>query len=159
MRKQFPYALDKFRSASPCLKLQKITLNINQHYEESIDKFIKSSSKSRLEKKEPFVKFYWLFDSNSKIVGTIRYRINIPIYYGNIGYEICPKHRQQGLGKKMLNLFLNNLKQNGVNSVIATVRKSNLSSIKLLESNNATLEGNVSMEGKEESLLKFVLKF
>tara|TARA_B100000768_G_C11011234_1_gene262110 strand:+ start:34 stop:552 length:519 start_codon:yes stop_codon:yes gene_type:complete len=129
------------------------------NYEASMEQFLNASTSKRLENDEPFVKFYWLVDSSLNIVGTIRYRINIPALYGNVGYEISPKHRHKGFGKKMLIQLKKELKINGTNSLIATVRKENNHSIKLLESQGAIRKGTVSSEDLTETLLKFELNF
>lgn len=128
------------------------------NYEESIDKNLKLSDNNRLKNNEPFVKFYWLCNSSDIIVGTIRYRDNIPPFYGNLGYEISPSHRNKGLGKLMLSLLSKELKLLGIRNIYATVSKDNEFSIKLLKSEGAVRSGTVTSEDGKLTLLKFKLE-
>jgi predicted acetyltransferase len=119
-----------------------------ENYSETMLKFLTSSNPERLESKEPYVQFYWLVTNDEKIVGTIRYRLNTPDFYGNVGYEISPIHRNKGFGKTMLSLLIEKLNNEQNNSLFATVSETNLNSIKLLNSIGAKKFDAVTL-GKE----------
>lgn len=89
----------------------------------------------RLEEGKPYVRFYWFLKNHNEIVGTIRYRLNIPEEFGNLGYEISPKHRNKGYGRKMLAELIKQLKAEKVGSVLLTLSQDNLASEKIIELN------------------------
>jgi len=129
-----------------------------ENYDESIENFINLSSHDRFVKKQPYVRFYWFMD-DERIIGTIRYRINIPAEHaevlGNIGYELSPSFRGHGLGKAMLGHLLGQLKNENVEQVIITISKHNTPSIRVVESNGGKLVGEIFSSESNEYLNKY----
>lgn len=130
-----------------------------ENYDDSMNHFINLSSIERSEKKEPYVRFYWFMDDNKRIIGTIRYRTNIPGKHaellGNIGYELSPIFRGQGIGTKMLHQLIVNLKNENVEKVLITVSKTNLPSIRVVVSNDGRFIGDIFSSESNEYLNKY----
>ncbi len=108
-------------------------------YQKSIDHLISLRESQRIEEKKPYVRFYWFMNNLNEIVGTIRFRLNVPFEFGNIGFEISPKSRNQGYGKKMLSELLKILKTEKLEKTQITVSQNNLPSQKIIEFNNGQL--------------------
>lgn len=106
-----------------------------EDYTDFINHLVSLRSISRFKEKKPYIRFYWFVNELEEIVGTIRYRRNIPEEYGNIGYEISPNSRNKGYGKKMLNLLLIELKKEGLKSVLLSLSEDNIISQKVIEHN------------------------
>ena len=129
----------------------------------NILKFINSSSLEKYEKKQPYVRFYWFINSENKIIGTIRYRINLPEdiaeEMGNIGYEISPDYIGMGFGKKMLNSLIQELKKENIDKVSITMRQDNISSIKIVEANNGIFKKEVYSKMDKKFINKYEIRF
>lgn len=126
-----------------------------EDYQGGIKQRLSWNNPEYLKINKPFVQFYWLFDNNNSIVGTIRYRTNVPESLGNVGYEISPKHRNCGYGKTMLKELIEILKMQKVNQIILTVSKENLSSIKVIEANKGIYCGVTHRASNNEELNKY----
>lgn len=81
---------------------------------------------SRIKSGKPYIRFYWFINAQAEIVGTIRYRKNIPEEYGNIGFEIAPSFRNNSYGKMMLINLLKILKEEQIESLNITALEQNL---------------------------------
>ncbi len=123
-----------------------------EDYEAFIDHLVALRDPSRLEEKKPYVRFYWFLNDAEEIVGTIRYRTNIPAEFGNVGYEIAPKHRNKGYGKQMLKSLLEQLKREGVERLTLTLSADNIGSRKVVEYNGGTFVKKVKQGEKVELL-------
>jgi predicted acetyltransferase len=119
-------------------------------YSNEIKMYVNARSVQRLIDNKPHVRFYWFIDNQNQIVGTIRYRVNIPPEYGNIGYEISPIHRKKGLGKMILKMLIEELRKEEIAKICVTVTKDNLGSIKVIEYNKGIFLGEIyASEGNE----------
>jgi predicted acetyltransferase len=124
-------------------------------YDAFLTKLIALSEDERLAENKPYVRFYWFLKDANEIVGTIRYRVNIPEEYGNIGYEISSQHRNKGFGKLMLQMLLEQLKQEGIENVILTTSKENIPSIRTIEFNAGVYVGEIFHNDEKRELSKF----
>lgn len=81
---------------------------------------------------------------NKELVGMvdIRHYLNDILLKsgGHIGYSVRKSKRNQGNGKKILNLGLEECKKIGLKKVLLTCNKNNISSKKVIENNNGLLE-------------------
>jgi len=123
-----------------------------EDYEGGIKQRLSWNNPEHLEINKPFVQFYWLIDDSNSIVGTIRYKTNVPTWQGNIGYEISPKHRNKGYGTIMLNELTQALKNRKAGSIALTVSKNNTYSIKVIEANNGVYAGTAHRPSNSEQL-------
>ncbi len=106
------------------------------NYSEFINHIVSLRNFKRIEEGKPYVRFYWFVNDDGIIVGTIRYRLNIPLDFGNIGYEISPLHRRNGHGTKMLNRLIDLLEEEKVRKIEIAISVENLTSQKIVKNNN-----------------------
>lgn len=87
---------------------------------------------------------YWLLDDNDTIIGMSRLRHTLTdmllVSGGHIGYYISPKLRKMGLGKEILRLTLIEASKMNIKKALLTIDSGNISSLKIVESNNGILE-------------------
>jgi|GEM_PF-393209 predicted acetyltransferase len=69
-------------------------------------------------------------------------------YGGHIGYSIRPSKRQQGLGKKILQLGLQESRRLGLKKILVTCDSDNLASKKIIEHNGGRFERSMKMDAK-----------
>lgn len=100
--------------------------------------------------------FYWLFD-NDKIVGSGGIRLNpeidknIETYIGHIFYQIVPTCRNQGYGKLICHLLLEEMQKSGFREAIITCYDTNIGSINIIENNGGKLIETVLGDGSPNS--------
>ncbi|MGF1777302.1 GNAT family N-acetyltransferase [Vibrio nomapromontoriensis] len=87
---------------------------------------------------------FWLVHQGT-IVGAIRirHRIDTPflsLEAGHIGYDIAPRFRGRGLGKRMLAEALPNARQLGLAQVMITADEDNMASRGVIEANGGILQ-------------------
>lgn len=104
-------------------------------YPKFITHLVSLRDSKRLEERKPYVRFYWFVNDFDDIIGTIRYRLNIPEESGNIGYEISPKHRKKGYGTKMLGELVNKLNIEKIDKIQLTLSPDNHASQRVIEHN------------------------
>ncbi len=95
---------------------------------------------------------YWLID-NGEFVGRVDIRHRLTDFLlregGHIGYDIRPSKRNQGYGKKILELALPKTKELGIEKALITCDDTNIGSQKIIKANNGILENIVPVgEGK-----------
>lgn len=102
---------------------------------------------------------YACMDHN-KMIGAvhIRHRLNDKLRHigGHIGYGVRPSERGKGVGKEMLALALEKVKKLGIQNVLVTCDKSNLSSAGVIKANGGKLESE-AVE-KEEVIQCYIIK-
>ena len=85
-----------------------------------------------------------------EIVGrvSLRHQLNDFLYKrgGNIGYGVLPDYRFNGYGREMLLKALVEAKKLGLLKVLLTCDKSNIGSIRTIESNGGVLENQIDSE-------------
>lgn len=100
--------------------------------------------------------YYWLIDED-KIVGSGSIRLNPEnnkkweIYAGHIFYQIVPTYRNQGYGKLICHLLLEEMKKLGFKEAIISCYDINIGSINIIESNSGELIETVNGDGSENS--------
>lgn len=96
---------------------------------------------------------YWLYDDGPVGIGKIRHALtdHSRLVGGNIGYAISSKYRNQGYGKKLLSLLLQEAKQLEVSEIVLTVDKYNEASKKVIEANG----GKMYFENNERWFFSF----
>ena len=98
----------------------------------------------------------WLIDED-KIVGSGSIRLNPEInkkweiYAGHIFYQIVPTYRNQGYGKLICHLLLEEMKKLGFKEAIISCYDTNIGSINIIESNSGELIETVNGDGSENS--------
>lgn len=82
--------------------------------------------------------WYWLLRGD-RIVASSRLRhALIPVLMldgGNIGYEVRPSERRQGIGRRLLALTLDEARRVGLSRVLLTTLPTNVGSIAVIEAN------------------------
>ena len=73
-------------------------------------------------------------------------------YGGHIGYSIRPSKRRQGLGKKILQLGLQESRRLGLKKILVTCDSDNLASRKIIEHNSGRFERSMKMDAKSFKL-------
>ena len=90
---------------------------------------------------------FWLFNSESNVIGMVKVRHllneNTRINGGHIGFYIHPSYRGNGYGKQALSLALDELKKIGVSEALVTVYPRNKASIRIVESNGGIYSDTV----------------
>ena len=95
---------------------------------------------------------------DDKFIGIIRIRISLTPalmnYGGHIGYGVNPKYWQQGYGKQILKLGLEEYKNLiEENNILITCDDDNIGSYKIIEFNGGILENKVENEDCGETFL------
>ncbi|MBI3336361.1 GNAT family N-acetyltransferase [Candidatus Peregrinibacteria bacterium] len=102
---------------------------------------------------------YWLLD-NGKVVGEVHVRHQLTEHLrnegGHIGYWIRPTKRQQGYGKKILELALEKARDLGIEKALVTCDTTNTASKRIIESNGGVLEQAKDPQGKPKKLLYWI---
>ncbi len=91
---------------------------------------------------------FWLLNNNKEILGSIRFRKELNEFTfndgGNIGYDICPSHRNKGYGTLILRMLIKKLNKLYSNSrMLITCEVSNIQSNKIVINNGGILENTV----------------
>lgn len=123
-------------------KNDKFYLGIYEEAFDSFQQYVKLLEDNAIGKNLPYgwasYRTFWLEDDN-EIVAVIRIREKDVEYYGHIGYDVAPKYRKKGYGKKILQLGLEKAKEMGLSEVILTCHEKNFSSQKIIEFNGGDL--------------------
>jgi len=95
---------------------------------------------------------YFLVDDTEKIYGALHFRHELNEFLlrtgGHIGYGIRPTLRQQGYATIMLSLALPIAKKFGLDKVLITCDKNNISSAKTITKNGGVFENQVFDNGE-----------
>ena len=93
---------------------------------------------------------FWLIDDGEYIGQTsIRPELGTPYlitYGGHIGYSIRPDRRQQGYGRRILSLTLDECSRLGMDRVLITCDEDNMPSRRIIEANGGTFESGLTMD-------------
>lgn len=102
---------------------------------------------------------WWLINSNSDILGTVRLRHELGKRNfeegGHIGYDISPKYRRKGYGKVILKLVLEKAKELGLEKVLVTCDFDNIGSKRIIESNGGKLENIIISKETGKEVLRY----
>lgn len=131
----------------------KIYLDILGNYEQAMNQFLAESKADLLEQCGSWCQYYW-WVKNNNILGTLRYRLNNKEIYGQVGYDVSPKHRGKGVAKKMLKSFIE-VKQGSVKELYLTVPPENTASIKVIEANRGQFVQKLYFEEFDEYLNQY----
>lgn len=101
---------------------------------------------------------YWLIN-HEDFIGhvNIRHELTEKLQFqgGHIGYAIRPKYRNQGYGKKILELSLSKAKEIGLDKALVTCNRSNEASCKIIETNGGELFETEEIKDKNDAILRF----
>lgn len=99
---------------------------------------------------------YWLVKDEATVLGEIRLRPRLtePFeqHHGHLGYNVRPSRRGQGYATRMLALALEKAREHGLTRVMLTIEGENPASVRVIEKNGGTLEGQRAMPGSGEML-------
>lgn len=102
---------------------------------------------------------WWLINSNSDILGTVRLRHELGKRNfeegGHIGYDISPRYRRKGYGKVILKLVLEKAKELGFEKVLVTCDFDNIGSKRIIESNGGKLENTIVSKETGKKVLRY----
>lgn len=102
---------------------------------------------------------WWLINSSSDILGTVRLRHELGERNfeegGHIGYDISPRYRRKGYGKVILKLVLEKAKELGLEKVLITCDFDNIGSKRIIESNGGKLENKIVSKETGKELLRY----
>lgn len=108
------------------------------NYEGWLEKLEEDYNRQPTEEKVPARTYFFVRESDNKIVGMINIRLalneNLKKYGGNIGYSIRPTERGNGYNKINLYLGLKVCKEYGIDEVFMDADKDNPASWKTIES-------------------------
>lgn len=123
-------------------KNDKFYLGIYEEAFDSFSQYVKLLEDNAYGKNLPYgwaaYRTFWLEDQG-EIVAVIRIRERDVEYFGHIGYDVAPKYRKKGYGKKTLQLGLLKAKDMGLKEVILTCHERNLPSQKIIETNGGEM--------------------
>lgn len=95
---------------------------------------------------------FWLI-AQETFIGrvSIRHTLNESLlqFGGHIGYEIRPTKRQQGYGKEILRLGLEQAREIGLSRALVTCDDNNIASAKIIEANGGVLENIILLAGRD----------
>lgn len=107
------------------------------NYEQWLEKLEEDYKRQPTEEKVPARTYFFVRESDNKIVGMINIRLTLneklKKYGGHIGYSIRPTERRKGYNKINLYLGLKICKKYGINEVFMDADKDNLASWKTME--------------------------
>lgn len=105
---------------------------------------------------------WWLINSNSYILGTVRLRHELGKRNfeegGHIGYDISPRYRRKGYGKVILKLVLEKAKELGLEKVLITCDFDNIGSKRIIEFNGGKLENTIVSKETGKEVLRYWIK-
>ena len=108
------------------------------NYEGWLEKLEEDYNRQPSEEKVPARTYFFVRESDNKIIGMINIRLalneSLKKYGGNIGYSIRPTERGNGYNKINLYLGLKVCKENGIEEVFMDADKDNPASWKTIES-------------------------
>lgn len=107
---------------------------------------------------------YWLIETPSdangseEVLGNLRVRHKRVDQAGHVGYDIRPSHRGRGLGKKILELGLEEIKSFDFSDVYLTVDQENKSSIRIIETSGGVYQRTFYDDETGETRLEYLIK-
>ena len=103
---------------------------------------------------------YGVFEETLIGVFSLRLELvgNLINHGGNIGYFVRPSKRKMGYGTKILNSALIEAKKYGLEKVLVTCRKENITSSKVIEKNGGILENTYYDKEKDEIIKRYWIK-
>lgn len=105
---------------------------------------------------------WWLINDEIDIIGTVRLRHTLgevnKYEGGHIGYDISPRYRRKGFGKKILKLVLEKAKELNMDKVLITCDADNIGSINIIESNNGVFESEILSSESGKKVLRYWIK-
>ncbi|WP_430882565.1 GNAT family N-acetyltransferase [Fusibacter sp. JL216-2] len=104
---------------------------------------------------------YWLIEKHDSdeidVVGNIRIRHERVPQAGHVGYDIRPSFRRRGMGRKILELGLEKIKDFSIDDVYLTVEENNISSIHIIESLGGTFQRSFYDDETGETRLEYLI--
>jgi predicted acetyltransferase len=155
-KESFLEALSEFHEEGLFMELSKEEL---QNDFKSFLKKIEDKSKGiNLKEGKVPESVFWIID-NDGYVGSVnlRHDLNDHLKFigGHIGYKIRPSKRKLGYGYKALEMILPEAKKLGLDKVLLTCDKDNISSIKIIEKSNGILDSEDFDEKSGKEILRY----
>tara|TARA_Y100001933_G_C18802707_1_gene481583 strand:- start:221 stop:745 length:525 start_codon:yes stop_codon:yes gene_type:complete len=106
---------------------------------------------------------YWLIDTKSdltdpEVLGNLRVRHKRVPEAGHIGYDIRPSYRGQGMGRRILELGLEEIKSYDFTDVYLTVDQDNKSSIRIIETTGGDFQRSFYDAETGETRLEYIIR-
>lgn len=104
---------------------------------------------------------YWLVDQGEFIGrAAIRHTLSAHLLKegGHIGYDVRPSKRNQGYGKKLLELALLKAKELGIDKALVICNETNTSSRKIIEANGGKLKNTIMFTKGKPKKLRYWIK-
>ena len=86
---------------------------------------------------------YWLYVDDKPVgTGKLRHRLTEKLMEngGHVGYAIAPSYRNQGYGKMLLKLLINEARNLGISNLLLTIQNHNTASIQVAIANGGIIE-------------------
>ncbi len=109
----------------------------------------------------PALTYFYVRETDDKIIGMINIRLALNDFLrkegGNIGYSIRPTERRKGYGSLMLKEALEFCKIIGLNKVIISCDKSNISSAGVIRKCNGKLDEEFYSDRYKEIVQRYII--
>jgi len=133
-------------------------VDLNKNFSSYIKKLVDESQGKNLPNGFVSHTTYWLIDKE-EFIGRIdiRHRLTEKLLQegGHIGYDIRPSKRNQGYGKKILELALAKAKALGLTEVLVTCDETNIASKKIIEANGGVYKNKVDLGNERPKKLRY----
>jgi predicted acetyltransferase len=102
---------------------------------------------------------YWLVDETGEVLGVsnLRHALTDKLRRegGHVGYGVRPSRRGQGLATAMLALTLEKARELGIDRVLITCGKENVSSAEVIRKNGGILESEDYIDERNETVQRY----
>lgn len=104
---------------------------------------------------------YWLVDEiNKEFIGSVSIRhrlgnLTLERYVGHIGYDVSPKYRKKGFGKKLLVYGLEFTRKLGLKEILITCNQDNIASKKIIKKNKGIYIDSNYHNQLEKNILRY----
>ena len=129
-------------------------------YEEWLSNVTKNSDPDTVNPAWVLTDTFFATDESGKIVGIVDLRHELKGFlkdFGHSGYSVRPSERKKGYATKMLSEILNIAASAGLSSLILSVERSNVPSVKTIEKNGGVRERSFEYEGEPVDVYRISL--
>ena len=132
-------------------------------YEEWLDNLIRAMDIANMqENKVPDLTYFYVRESDDRIIGTINIRLALNDFLrkegGHIGYSVRPTERRKGFGTDMLAEGIKVCERIGIHEVLVSCDKVNVASAGVIKNCGGVLKDEFYSQTYDEILQMYIIK-